>query len=188
MNIRAEKDALREEYAEKRRSLSVDERAESDALICRALTACASFRFADLILAYAPKTPEIDVFPAIKAAIKDGKRVAFPRCFKGNIIRFFYATPDELEVGAFGIREPKDNAPPCTQFQNAVCLVPGLLFDKDGYRIGYGKGYYDRFLRDFSGATLGIARQDFILPHLPRGRFDKNVQALVCERGVMTLR
>ncbi len=188
MDVRAAKLALRSKYAALRKQIPEDVRRDIDEKICRALITSASFRYARCILAYAPKTPEVDIMPAVLEALKQGKRVAFPLCCEEHTIRFFYAGPEELVSGAFGIREPACNALPCTDFQGAICLVPGLLFDTAGYRIGYGKGYYDRFLSDFPGATLGIVRRDFILPSLPQGRYDRPVGALISERGVQATR
>ncbi len=184
MDVRAEKNALRKQYAALRNEIPQDVRKKTDMKICQALISSASFRYADCILAYAPKGPEVDILPAVYEALAQGKRVAFPLCCEGNTIRFFYAHPQELVPGAFGILEPAQGASPCTDFQGAICLVPGLLFDTAGYRIGYGKGYYDRFLSGFSGATLGIVRREFILKQLPQGRYDRTVSALVSEKGV----
>ena len=178
---------MRQEYSLLRRQLSAAERKERDSLICRAITGSASFRYAKTLLAYAPKDVEVDILPAVRSALDAGKRVSFPRCFPDNTIRFFFAAPEELSAGAFGIQEPTEGALPCTDFENAICLVPGLLFDKEGYRIGYGKGYYDRFLSHFNGVSLGIVRQDFILPTVPHGRFDTRVTALVSEKGVQII-
>ena len=62
--------------------------------------------------------------------------------------------------------------------------MPGLVYDKAGYRLGYGKGFYDRYLSHFSGCTLGVVYSDYILPTVPRGRFDVSVDILLTEKGV----
>ena len=65
-----------------------------------------------------------------------------------------------------------------------LMAVPGIAFDDRGYRIGYGKGFYDRFLSSFDGSSIGVAYEDFILPVVPRGRFDEKVDVLLTENGV----
>jgi 5-formyltetrahydrofolate cyclo-ligase len=94
---------------------------------------------------------------------------------------------DELTPDAYGILEPPADAPvydPINEKRSAVCFVPGLVYDRAGYRLGYGKGFYDRYLSHFSGCTLGVVYSDYILPTVPRGRFDVSVDILLTEKGV----
>ena len=96
---------------------------------------------------------------------------------------------DELVVGAYGIREPAETAPvwhagETSAEDHPVCLVPGLVFDRAGYRVGYGKGYYDRYLSTFPGVRVGIVYADCVLGEIPRGRFDLAVDVLVTDKGV----
>lgn len=187
MDIREIKNALRKEYLDKRRAIPADKRQTIDEAVCRALLASEVFQKARVLLAYAPKAPEVNVFPLIESALSMGKKVAFPRCEKEYALSFHYASPDQLEVGLFGISEPSDQLPFCRDFTDSICLVPALLFDEEGYRLGYGKGYYDRFLANYNGQTVGIVRNGFILPKLPRGRFDRAVDIIVSETGVRFL-
>ena len=124
---------------------------------------------------------------AIKA-LEDGKRVAYPRCIPGtNKMNFhFVSSLDELEKGTFGIAEPPETNERFSKRSSGcvVCLVPALAYDKFGYRIGYGKGFYDRYLSGFSGCTLGVVYSDYILPTVPRGRYDVSVNILLTEKGV----
>ena len=93
---------------------------------------------------------------------------------------------DELEIDSYGIAEPAESCPvydPASPGA-AVCFVPGLVYDKAGYRLGYGKGFYDRYLSGFSGCTIGVVYSDYILPEVPRGRFDVTVDILLTEKGV----
>ena len=69
----------------------------------------------------------------------------------------------------------------------ATVLVPAVVFDKEGYRIGYGKGFYDRFLSNFTGVKVGLVYSNMILPKVPRGRFDKHVDIIISERGVVAV-
>ena len=94
---------------------------------------------------------------------------------------------DELAQDSYGILEPPPENPiydPENDLGSAVCFVPGLVYDKAGYRLGYGKGFYDRYLSHFSGCTLGVVYSDYILPTVPRGRFDVSVDILLTEKGV----
>ena len=187
MDIRETKNELRREYLGKRRAIPAEERAKADREICRALLECELFQKTQTLLVYAPKEPEVDIFPLIDSALSMGKRVAFPRCGRGYSLSFHYAAPNELILDHFGILEPTEDMPLCQALSDSLCLVPALLFDQDGFRLGYGKGYYDRFLASYHGKTVGIAREGFILSKLPRGPFDLAVDMLVSETGVRFL-
>ena len=96
---------------------------------------------------------------------------------------------EELESGSFGVREPSLAAPQYNMDLDgqALCLVPGLCFDNKGYRLGYGKGYYDRFLAKFRGVTLGLCYNDFLQDCLPVGDYDLPVQQIATENRVFTV-
>lgn len=187
MDICEMKNQIRREYFAKRRAIQNDKRIAIDQAICRALLECEFFKSAEAILFYAPKEPEVDISPLFDYALSMNKRIAFPRCEKDNTLAFHYAEPNQLILGHFGILEPKETAPICRATDSSICLVPALLFDSEGFRLGYGKGYYDRFLSDYHGKSIGIARNDFILPKLPRDTFDLAVDILASETGVCIL-
>ena len=63
-------------------------------------------------------------------------------------------------------------------------FLSGLVYDKKGYRIGYGKGFYDRFLSEFKGVAIGLCYSSFCVPEVPKGRFDKHVDVIITEKGV----
>lgn len=186
MNTKEEKAALRRLWRERREALSPEVRSERDARLCRAIAECASYRYAECLLAYAPIGAEIDVMPLVRLALSEGRRVALPRTHGGGVMTFHRITSEEeLICGSFGIREPREDAPLFEGASPSLCLVPGIVFDRRGLRIGYGGGYYDRFLGSRRIATLGIVYRDFILPSLPGGRYDQRVAALATERGIL---
>ena len=191
--IKRQKDAIRRDCSEKRNSIPEQEHKSMDEKICKSATSLVSFRYADVILLYAPIKSEIDVMPIFELALSRGKRVAFPRCnIEERTMKFhFVSSSDDLESGAYGIREPKENLPvydPETSTGGAICFVPALAFDVYGYRLGYGKGYYDKFMDVFKGSTIGVAYTSQILPSLPKGRFDKHCDALITEKGIKPLK
>lgn len=191
-SIKRDKDELREKYLAARASMDPDVKLDRDARICKAATALVSFRYAEYVLMYAPLANEIDVMPIAEAAWKSGKKVAFPRCDKATHTMKYHivASEDELVVDSYGIREPSPDAEIYDPEWNgsAVCFVPGLLYDKAGFRLGYGKGFYDRYLSEFKGSRIGIVYSDYIMPTVPRGRFDVSVDILLTENGVKTVK
>ena len=187
--IKEAKDALRAEYKARRLEMGADVRTARDRQICDFATGLASFRFAEFVLLYAATPEEICIDEIATAAFAKGKKVAFPRCHKETHTMTYHivSSLDELYPDSYGIREPSPDAPiydPENDLGSAICFVPGLVYDKSGYRLGYGKGFYDRFLSSFKGSSIGVVYSDFILPEVPRGRFDMTVDILLCEKGV----
>jgi 5-formyltetrahydrofolate cyclo-ligase len=187
------KDEIRKEFSAKRDAISEAERIEKSEKICSIAKELVSFRHAEVILLYSPIKSEIDVLPIAEYALSKGKAIAFPRCnTEDRTMKFHFVTSlDQLKEGAYGIKEPTEDAPvydPEEDKRVAVCYVPGLTFDVYGYRLGYGKGYYDKFMDAFKGSTIGVAYTSQILPALPKGRFDKHCDALITEKGIKPLK
>jgi len=187
--IKKQKDDIREEYKQRRLEMSVEERHRRDEAICHVAEGLVSFRYAEYVLLYAATEGEIDVNAIAELALAKGKKVCFSRSdVKTHTMTYHIVQSlDDLQVGAYGILEPPEDAPlyePEKDTGAAVCFVPGLVYDKAGYRLGYGKGFYDRYLSAFSGCTIGVVYSDYILPVVPRGRFDVSVDILLTEKGV----
>ena len=186
-DIREEKKSLRSKYRGIRRNLPVDVKAGLDADILSRILALNEYARNEIILVYVSTAIEVDTFPLIRAALSNGKRVYAPRCVENTRDIDFYriASLDELEKGAFGLLEPNpQRAEKLTDLSRGLCIVPGLSFDASGYRLGYGMGYYDRFLSDFKGTTAGICYGSCVQWKLPSGRFDRAVDFLVTEKYI----
>lgn len=189
--IRARKNELRAEYKARRAAIPAMLRQDYDSTICSLFLSSITYRYAKVLLLYAPTGSEIDIMPIARQALADGKAAAFPRCRIPDCTMDYHiiTKEEDLTPGAYGIREPSPALPVYSPDifgadAHPVCLVPGLVFDPEGYRIGYGKGYYDRFLADFQGVRVGAVYTDFLVGRLPRGRYDLPVDVLVTEKGV----
>lgn len=187
--IKKQKDDIREEYKLLRSQMCPEEKFKRDCAICKAAENLVSFRYAEFVLLYAATPDEIDVYEIARLAFEKGKKVLFPKCDKKTHTMQYHIVNslDELQPDAYGLCEPPEENPIYdaeTETGGAVCFVPGLVYDKAGYRLGYGKGFYDRYLSNFSGCTIGVVYSDFILPEVPRGRFDMSVDILLTEKGV----
>lgn len=185
-NVKDVKRKLRNQYKQYRLALSADVKADYDKKICEALMQLVSFKYSDTILMYAPLEGEIDVMPIAERALELGKRVAFPRCVEEprNLDFKYVSSLDELKSGSYSIAEPTEDMESVTDLSKSICIIPGIVFDKEGYRVGYGKGYYDRFLAVYDGTKFGLAYSECILDSVPRGRFDRHVDILISEKGV----
>ena len=184
-NVKQQKQELRKKYKEKRRAVSHTQKLELDTSLCRNITDLACFKRAHTLLLFYPSFQEPDLLGVAREALKMGKKIAFPLCdTETRTMTFRYVTSfDELMAGSYSIPEPPADAPMYDGNANTVCVVPALSFDKDGYRLGYGGGYYDKFLKNFSGISIGAVYADFLCDALPRGYYDISVDILVSERG-----
>ncbi|MBQ8475258.1 MAG: 5-formyltetrahydrofolate cyclo-ligase [Clostridia bacterium] len=182
------KKLLRREYGERRKAIPADEKEKRDRDICRFATALASFRYADAVLMYAPLADEIDVYPIAEKALELGKKVYFPKCKKEDRTMTYYRVTElsQLRPCTYGILEPSEDSEAyfTDSSDSAICFIPAILFDRYGYRVGYGGGYYDRFLPHFNGCKIGVIYSDFILPQVPRGFYDLKVDIMLTERNV----
>jgi len=182
-----EKSKLRDKYLNCRLGVDADMRKDYDPRITAGLLSLATYRYADTILLYAASKGEVDTDQIFYDAIKSEKAVYYPRCCPINEgkMHFHQVTNlDQLVQGQFGLREPKSHLPTLSgDTINTFCIVPALSFDKDGYRLGYGKGYYDRFLATFEGTSAGITYSVLKADTLPRGFYDMPVDIVVTEMG-----
>jgi 5-formyltetrahydrofolate cyclo-ligase len=129
---------------------------------------------------------EWDTKPIIEAGWKSDKIIAAPKCAPKDKQLTFYRLNDynQLETVYYNLLEPKPEETLKVQKQEIdVLIVPGLLFDKQGYRIGFGGGFYDRFLTDFPNTTISILHSSQFLEDMPREAFDIPVQYLITENG-----
>lgn len=187
--IRKHKIDIRKNYLARREALSPEVRAARDAKICANILSAATYRYADIVLMYYPVKKEVDLLPLFHAAVAAGKQVAFPKCDAQDhsMVFYFVNSEEDFEEGAYGLFEPKTSLPPFIPAEadgkNVLCIVPAVVYDKRGYRIGYGGGYYDRFFGKFKLASIGVAYEDFILKSVPHGRFDISVDVVISERG-----
>lgn len=187
--VREEKNAIRAEMLKKRLEISEDEKSSLEAEIIKKFTSLTSFRYADTILLYYPIKGEVNVLPIMEKAIAQGKKIAFPRCQESGIMSFHYVSDlSELNTGKFSIPEPSEELPKYSRksSEHDIIIVPAVTYDRKGYRIGYGKGYYDRYLCSFKGTVVGISLDRFMSKELPRGRYDKQVNVVLTEKGVYT--
>ena len=186
VNIKLEKIKLRNDMKQRRKDLTQQKKKFLDNKIQQSLYRLWQYKSCELLLTYVSKDIEVDTIKVIEKALKQGKKVAVPICIvDGCLMDFYYinSIEDDLESGAFGVLEPiVERCEKVTEFNNALCVVPGFSFDSQGYRLGYGKGYYDRFLNKFNGVTVGLCYSSCVKWELPHGYYDKPVDFLITDR------
>lgn len=190
----ADKSSLRSNYLTARRRIDPATKAALDARILERLAGFDLYADAGLVLAYVSYGNEVDTRAVIESALASGKHVAVPRVLPHKHKMDFYEIDGmgDLEEGFKGILEPRRgvSSPLGTvDLLGSVCLVPGLVFDAEGHRIGYGGGYYDRFLQFYPGDKIALARSTQVSSNpLPTESCDVPVDFIVTDSGVWNCR
>ena len=167
-----------------RASINDVERKKKSLAICQKISALPEFLTCDTLFIYAPIKTEADPLLLFEEADKLGIRIAFPISLTDTSTLDFrlVRSLDELNVGAYGIREPNFNAQKAIFTQKSICIVPALAFDTQGNRLGYGKGYYDRFLNNFCGLSIGITFDELKCKALPIEPTDISVDIIITDK------
>ena len=185
-----EKQRLREERLAAREVLSEQERSVLDDRITQKLLATSEYAEATTVLTYVSVSSEVSTRMFIECALRDGKTVAVPRCLPGHCLEFVaIVSLEQLVAAPFNLLEPAKELPAVTEDQknNSICIVPALLVDTKGYRLGYGAGFYDRFLSTYPGKKICLAyQQNLSRTMLPHTAFDVAVDLVITESDVLT--
>ena len=178
---------LRKFARAKRNSLENKEELSKD--ICNNFLSSDEYKNCKAILCYVAFNGEVDTSLIISRALSDLKTVGVPVCLdKNGKMEFFKINSlDDLHKGTFGISEPDCREEKrITDFEDCVIVVPALCFDKSGNRLGYGKGYYDRYLQNHSLISFGLCYNRLIVDYVPSDAYDRRVDFVVSEKQIIT--
>lgn len=173
------KKELRDAIRAKKRAMTPEEIEERSAQLGELLAGSPAYREADTIYGYLPYNQEVRTVPMLERALLEGKRVAVPKVY-GEEMRFIYLTDlSKVAKGYSGIPEPIEDGP-VAEDAHALVLMPGLAFDRQGHRIGYGGGFYDKFLaREPEHPTIALCYDFQLLPELETEEFDIPVDTVL---------
>lgn len=184
------KKRLRQECLEKRSGLSQDEVREKSERIMARLFELDEFKKANFIMFYVDFKNEVMTQDAIAKALSMGKRVAVPKTVKDEgLWAIEIKSLDDLSAGALGILEP-------TKLENRVdpeeldlVIVPGVAFDRKGHRLGFGAGYYDRFLPKLRPGVkkIAVAFEVQLVDSVPAEEHDIRMDAILTEEQLISL-
>ena len=174
-----DKAELRRMIREKKRAMTTEEIESRSMQLGEKFAASEQYREAKTIYGYLPYNQEVRTIPMLERALSDGKRVAVPKVY-GEEMKFIYMDDlSKIEKGYAGIPEPVANGPVADD-PTALVLMPGLAFDPMGHRIGYGGGFYDKFLAGEPGhPTVALCYEFQMLPALETEEFDIPVDCVL---------
>ena len=166
------KQELRAMIRQKKRAMTEAEIEEKSARLGLLLAGSEVYRSAKVIYGYLPYNQEVRTIPMLEQAIRDGKRVAVPKVYDDDMKFIYLDDMTQIAKGYAGIPEPVADEPVACD-RDALVLMPGLAFDPQGHRIGYGGGFYDRFLAsEPEHPTVALCYDFQMLPNLETEEFD----------------
>ena len=161
-----DKKELRRSIREQKRAMSEEEIVQRSEALGKLFFESEAYKNAKTIYGYLPYNQEVRTVPMLEQALRDGKRVAVPKCYGDEMKFIFMDDLSKVEKGYANIPEPIADEP-IADDTTALVLMPGLAFDKEGHRIGYGGGFYDKFLEaEPNHPTLALCYAFQMLPHL----------------------
>ena len=179
MSVSIQKSALRKHLLEKRDATSSELRDIISEKIHENLKKISSYTNSQNIACYFPIGSEVDTHDVMLNILKQGKNLLLPRIVDNNIQFYIVSNLEKLERGSFEIMEPKDN---CEKAKKIDCvLIPTVGVSKLGVRLGYGHGYYDRFLSSTDAVKISLTYSKQIVKSIPSDSHDIKIDWIVTE-------
>lgn len=180
------KKEIRAEVKKRRREADEETLHEKSLQILERFRQLSAYKDASLLLAYVDAKREVETRLLMRCAWDDGKKVAAPRVDGDGIMHFYYLRSlKDLEPGAFGIMEPRADCRICEP-EEGLLLMPGVAFDEQGHRVGYGGGYYDRYLEKHPHLIhIALAFEFQIFPEVPSEKHDICPDLIVTENRIL---
>ncbi len=174
-----DKKELRRTIRERKRAMTEEEIVSRSQKLAELFYASEAYKNAKTIYGYLPYNQEVRTVPMLERALQDGKRVAVPKCYGDEMKFIFMDDLSKVEKGYANIPEPIADEPVADD-ETALVLMPGLAFDPQGHRCGYGGGFYDKFLAsEPEHPTLALCYDFQVLPHLETEKFDIPVDCVL---------
>lgn len=187
MSHMVSKEEIRKVVRGYRMSLSEEKAAMKSITILEKLLQREEYRQAACVYCYIDFRNEVKTKPIIRRALSDGKKVAVPRVENGKMEFYYFEGYDKLQLGAYGVLEPVGGV--LADDLDALLIMPGVAFDRENHRIGYGGGYYDRYLeRPNQHVKVALAYQFQIFQQIPFEAFDIRPDLILTEENIQILR
>ncbi|MCH4167270.1 MAG: 5-formyltetrahydrofolate cyclo-ligase [Megasphaera sp.] len=162
---------------------------QADAAISRFVRTLPEYIAAKTICCYVGTDSEIDTRAIIAQALQDGKCVGVPLCLRKGMMEMRAITGEsDLQEGAYGIKEPKEGTRLLAPTAIDAGLIPCLTCNEKGQRLGYGGGFYDRYLRAANCTRIVLCRKRMMREHIPVGPYDLPMDVVVSEEKIMRIK
>jgi len=171
------KEFLRKKYKEKRDNIK--NKVTKDNLIYQKVINNKDILSSKTLLIYISINSEVDTIKIINYFLY-AKNIAVPKIIDNDMFFCYVTNLNDLTPGKYNIPEPT-NENIVTDFDNAICIVPGICYDKENYRIGYGKGYYDRFLSKNKIKTIGLCYKECMIEKIDNDKYDYKIDEVITE-------
>ncbi|MBN7774383.1 5-formyltetrahydrofolate cyclo-ligase [Clostridium aminobutyricum] len=189
LNISALKKNLRTEIMERRKKLTEDYCQAADEKIAHHIIALEEYQSSKTLFCFVSTEDEVNTYPIIRHALSVGKRVCVPKCIsKGFMQAFEISGTDCLEKGSYGIMEPNENCPMIISADIDFCIVPCMSCNTKGQRLGYGGGYYDRFLSNTVFPSAVVCREKLTCEDIPTLDQDVRISIVITEAGIWRIK
>lgn len=163
-----------------RKNINDSDRLSFDATLTHKILQLDEYASAENILLFASTKGEVDTRALFLECIKRRKTVFFPKCLDGERMEFYrVCSKEDFVLGMYGIYEPTCTQKYISRGQNDLAVIPALCAGRDFSRLGYGRGYYDRFLKDFNGITVCPIYEKFLISSVPTNRFDIPLKVII---------
>lgn len=171
------KEFLRKKYKEKRDNIK--NKVTKDNLIYQKVINNKDILSSKTLLIYISINSEVDTIKIINYFLY-AKNIAVPKIIDNDMFFCYVTNLNELTSGKYNIPEPT-NENIVTDFDNAICIVPGICYDKENYRVGYGKGYYDRFLSKNKIKTIGLCYKECMIEKIDNDKYDYKIDEVITD-------
>lgn len=180
-----DKSTLRHRCRDQRLALRPEIRTQATRCICDAVSQLTEFEAAPIIALYAAADGEVDLRCVFDRARAQGKSCFFPAVHHGDMVFYPVADWSDLQPGRYDILSPKDNGAVLDPQHCALIVVPGVAFDRQGNRLGRGKGFYDRYLPTVGGLRVGVCFDCCRVEALPHEPHDVGMDVVITESGIL---
>lgn len=174
------KKECRQKYLKLRNEIPASQKADFDKILTYKILSLPEFKSAQCVLLFASVGSEVDTWDLFNECIRQNKKVYFPKCIDGEKMEFLRAvSKNDFTVGKYGIPEPTSDEKYTLYSKDDLGIIPALAVGRDFSRLGYGKGYYDRFLKAFQGISVCPVYHQLLTESVPTDEFDIPPQIII---------
>lgn len=174
------KQETRKEYLSLRNGIPISQKKIFDEILTEKIISLPEFESAERILLFASVESEADTWELFRESVKQNKKVYFPKCIDGEKMVFLRAvSKEDFTIGKYDIPEPTGTEKYANSHKNDIAVIPALAVGRDFSRLGYGKGYYDRFLKDFKGISICPIYPQLLCRGVPTDEYDIPLKIII---------